>query len=182
MKTKHEVVEHLNQLVGVTRTRSPLTEAAAKPPKKLTGKKLDKQIEQFYYKHAQGTQINVMDIGKLYKDCRAAYEAGEDLEQAVIKAIAKYKAESAERTFIKKKALPEAKDRDKAEREFEKSSKEAEADHAKVGKAVLAAAEAIWKTVSDSEPKGGAYKGLVHTIEMKLKKDIADLLEGLAGE
>lgn len=60
-------------------------------PKKLTKKALDAQIESFYYKHGQGVEISVMDITKLFNDCRKAYADAEDLEQAVIAAVAKYR-------------------------------------------------------------------------------------------
>ena len=52
---------------------------------------LDAQIEQAYYKNCAGTQIDIMDISKLFADARAAVQAGGDLEQAVIAAIQKYK-------------------------------------------------------------------------------------------
>jgi hypothetical protein len=53
-------------------------------------KKLDKEIERLYYQHCTGTAINIMNIGKLYNDCRTAHANGQDLEQAVIDAIKRY--------------------------------------------------------------------------------------------
>lgn len=53
--------------------------------------KLDKAIEQEYYRQASGVQINIMSIGKIYADCRAAIAAGETLESAMAKAVAKYR-------------------------------------------------------------------------------------------
>ena len=58
--------------------------------KKLTKKQLDKAIEQFYYKNCQGTQINIMDIPKLFRECERAYAEGADLEQAVKSCIERY--------------------------------------------------------------------------------------------
>lgn len=51
---------------------------------------VDLDIEQAYYKHAQGMQIGIMDIGKLYNDARAAVASGEDVEAAVVKGVEKY--------------------------------------------------------------------------------------------
>lgn len=55
-------------------------------------KQLDQQIERFYYKHGQNVQISILDIPKVYARGRAAAAAGADIEQAVIAAIAKYRA------------------------------------------------------------------------------------------
>lgn len=59
-------------------------------PKPLSKKALDKLIEQIYYKHASGLQINIMDIGKVFKAGEEAYAAGGDVEQAVKDAIKAY--------------------------------------------------------------------------------------------
>ena len=53
--------------------------------------KLDNEIDGLYNKHGFGVQINMMDIQNVFKDCRAAFAAGKDLEQAVKDAIEKYK-------------------------------------------------------------------------------------------
>ena len=58
--------------------------------KALSKKQLDKMVEQAYYKQGRGVQINIMDIGKLFKDVSEAYLAGQDLDEAV-KAIKKYR-------------------------------------------------------------------------------------------
>lgn len=54
--------------------------------------KEDKLIERAYYKHATGTQINIMDIPKLYDDVRRDIRIGKDIDVAVVEAIARYKA------------------------------------------------------------------------------------------
>ena len=51
---------------------------------------LDKAIERAYYIMGQGKQINIMDIGKLFNDCRTAVSIGEPLNEAMGKAISKY--------------------------------------------------------------------------------------------
>lgn len=66
---------------------------ARTPSVKALTKKLDKSIEQFYYKHADGKAINIMDIGKVYAEGRKAYiatQSMEAVEAAIIGAVAKY--------------------------------------------------------------------------------------------
>lgn len=60
---------------------------AAKP---LSKKALDKLIEQIYYKNASGLQIDIMDIGKVFKAGERAYASGENVEDAVKAAIKVY--------------------------------------------------------------------------------------------
>ena len=54
-------------------------------------KELDKKIERFYYQHGNGIQIDIMSISKVFADCQKAHLSGQDLEQAVIEAVAKYR-------------------------------------------------------------------------------------------
>ena len=58
------------------------TKTAAKTPKKLSGKKLDKAISDAYYKHGNRVQINMMDITKIYDAGKKAYEGAETVEAA----------------------------------------------------------------------------------------------------
>lgn len=44
-------------------------------------KKLDRQVEQAYYATCSGVQINIMDIGKVFKAGRQALADGADEEQ-----------------------------------------------------------------------------------------------------
>ena len=53
-------------------------------------KMLDKEIEQAYYRLAQGKQINIMDIPKVFADCRKAMISGAVLDQAMRAAILMY--------------------------------------------------------------------------------------------
>lgn len=48
--------------------------------KKLTTKQLDKQIGEFWNIHGNGIVVNMMDIPKIFKDARAAYEANQTLQ------------------------------------------------------------------------------------------------------
>jgi len=60
---------------------------------KLTDKKLNKTIEAFYVKAANGKAINIMDIGKVFRAGRDAYAATADLavvDAAVTAAVAVY--------------------------------------------------------------------------------------------
>jgi hypothetical protein len=54
-------------------------------------KALDNQIEKAYYRQGHGVQISIMDIGKIFSECRAAVLAGGDLDAAIGTAIAKYR-------------------------------------------------------------------------------------------
>ena len=49
--------------------------------------KLDKAIEAAYYRNCAGTQINIMDIPKLFAHVRDYVAGGGDLEQGVKDAI-----------------------------------------------------------------------------------------------
>jgi hypothetical protein len=49
----------------------------------MTNKKQDKLIEQMYYKLADGVQINIMDIPKVFQAGRQALKDNQDLEQAI---------------------------------------------------------------------------------------------------
>lgn len=62
-----------------TRTRTPRGSNA-----------LDTAIERLYYQHAQGKQINILDISKIYAAGRTAAQNGADVEQTIIAAIAQY--------------------------------------------------------------------------------------------
>ena len=53
---------------------------------------VDKEIDRLHSIHGNGVQISMMDIPKLFKDCREAHARGEDLEQAVKDAVVRYKA------------------------------------------------------------------------------------------
>jgi len=54
------------------------------------GDKLDKLIEQSYYRQGAGVQINIMDIGRLFKDVREAVSKGQEINGAVAAAIVRY--------------------------------------------------------------------------------------------
>ena len=57
---------------------------------KKTSNPIDKAIEQAYYVAAQNRQINIMDIPKVFADCRLAISTGEPVESAVKAAVEKY--------------------------------------------------------------------------------------------
>lgn len=52
---------------------------------------LKKIVEQAYYRHGHGVQVNVMDIGKIFAEGVAAIKAGLDIDQEIQKIISKYK-------------------------------------------------------------------------------------------
>lgn len=51
---------------------------------------LDRKIDTYYYKHAQGRAIDVLDIAKIYKAGHTSHAEGKDVEQAIIAAIGHY--------------------------------------------------------------------------------------------
>jgi hypothetical protein len=71
--------------------RPRLLEILAKAPAKLKGKKLDKEINRLFRIHGDRVEFDIFDLGKLSNDVKKAYEAGEDMEAAMKKAVAKYR-------------------------------------------------------------------------------------------
>ena len=70
----------------------------AKPltSKPLTKKKLDDAIQASFKRHASGVQFNMMDLGKIDRDVRAAYTATPTLEaidSAMVAAVARYRVD-----------------------------------------------------------------------------------------
>lgn len=51
---------------------------------------IDNEITRAYSRHAQGKQINIMNIPKVFTECRASILAGGTVDQAVAAAVAKY--------------------------------------------------------------------------------------------
>lgn len=45
---------------------------------------IDTEIERIYNNHFTGKEINVFDIGKVFKAGRDAYANGQDVEHAVV--------------------------------------------------------------------------------------------------
>ena len=64
------------------------TRTIARKPSKRQLAQIDRQIEQLYYRHCAGIQINVMDIGKVFAAGRAAHAAGQDIAAAIIATVA----------------------------------------------------------------------------------------------
>lgn len=53
-------------------------------------KLLDKAIEQEYYKQANGLQINIMDMPKLFSLARTEVASGSSVEEAVKNGVSKF--------------------------------------------------------------------------------------------
>lgn len=68
-----------------------LADGTPKAPKKLKGKALDREIERVYKQYGQGVQIGIMDIPKIFRAGREAYETGgaEALAVAIQDAVAR---------------------------------------------------------------------------------------------
>lgn len=58
--------------------------------KKMSEKQLDRVIERLYYKNANGKQIRVLDIPKLFQSAKTWIRSGQDPEMAVKNAIDTY--------------------------------------------------------------------------------------------
>lgn len=52
--------------------------------KSKADKLLDNQIEQIFYKHCSGIQINIMDVSKVFAEGKKAAAEGRDLTQAIV--------------------------------------------------------------------------------------------------
>lgn len=52
---------------------------------------VDSLIEKAWNQHAHGIQVNVMDISKIFSECRTAMASGTTVEDAVKAAIAKWR-------------------------------------------------------------------------------------------
>lgn len=61
---------------------------------KLTNKQLDNLIEKTYYQHGSGVQISIMDIPKIFADCREKYNQNMNIHMAIEIAIEKYRVKS----------------------------------------------------------------------------------------
>ena len=56
-----------------------------------TDKQLDKDIERAWYRLASGVQVNIMDIPKIFRECRVAVLAGQPLDTIVQECIGRYR-------------------------------------------------------------------------------------------
>jgi hypothetical protein len=69
----------------VTRGLNDMTKRESAKAKRLANA-VDKEIESAYYRRCSGIQINIMDISKVFKAGRAAYDGGargSELEDAI---------------------------------------------------------------------------------------------------
>lgn len=54
-------------------------------------KQLDRQIEAAYYRHAEGVQINIFDIPKVFREAEIGVAAGADLDIIMIGIVKRYR-------------------------------------------------------------------------------------------
>ncbi len=79
--------------IDVTKRRR----AAEKPPRKKnpkrsrSEKKLDKEIEQAWYRLAEGVQVSVMDIPRIFRDVKLEMAAGMSVDEAVVTVREQYR-------------------------------------------------------------------------------------------
>lgn len=55
-------------------------------------KKIEKAIEAAWYRLAQGVEIDVMNIPKVFAEAKVALKGGQDLDTIIVNLIAKYRA------------------------------------------------------------------------------------------
>lgn len=55
-------------------------------------KALDKEISYHWARRASGVPVPMLDIPKIFADCRDAHARGESIESAVDAAVAKYRS------------------------------------------------------------------------------------------
>ena len=58
---------------------------------KRQSNKLDKEVEKAFSRHGRNIQFGVMDLGKISGETRNAVLAGEDIDNAMKTAVAKYR-------------------------------------------------------------------------------------------
>ena len=61
--------------------------------KKLTKNQLEKAISTIVSTHCSGMQFDIWDLGKLTKAGKDAYDAGEDITEAILKVANEIKKE-----------------------------------------------------------------------------------------
>lgn len=61
---------------------------ARKLTAKQEAKRIDREIDAAFYRRCANVQINILDIPKVFAAGRAAAVAGQDIEAAVVAAVA----------------------------------------------------------------------------------------------
>lgn len=56
--------------------------------------RLDQQIESAWYRLCSGVQVSIMDIPKIFRECREALTAGMSIDGAIIHVAEKYRQNS----------------------------------------------------------------------------------------
>ena len=54
-------------------------------------RQLDKRIEVAYYRLAQGVQVSVLDIPRIFRDAKLELSAGVELDTAMVAIIKRYR-------------------------------------------------------------------------------------------
>lgn len=62
----------------------------------LKGKKFEAEFSRLFKVHGNQAQFNIFDLSKIRSVVNAANVAGEDLEAAMVKAVATYRADRAQ--------------------------------------------------------------------------------------
>jgi hypothetical protein len=54
-------------------------------------KQIDQAVEAAFYRHGNHVQFNIMDLSKIHRAGVEAVKAGQDLDTAMLAAVAKYR-------------------------------------------------------------------------------------------
>ena len=64
---------------------------ARRTKEQLAEAKTEKQIESAWYRLASGVEVDIMDLGKIYRDAKLELADGASLDDAVKTQIARYR-------------------------------------------------------------------------------------------
>lgn len=67
---------------------SQMIKPARKPRQSRVDREIEHEIDRLFYKHGANVQFNVMDLSKITQAGKQAHAAGQDIEPAIIAAIA----------------------------------------------------------------------------------------------
>jgi len=92
-KGSPEARAHMARLRSMVGQKAGSSRTSTNPPRTRAGaeRALDKQIEASYYRHAQGVQVSVMDIPKIFRDIKLELAGGVDIDTATRTVVSHYR-------------------------------------------------------------------------------------------
>jgi len=171
--------EEVDAAMGGKTASQKAAAKAKKPTPKLKGKKLSNLVDTYFYKHGRNTQFSIWDLGKMAKEAEAAYNAAETheegeaaLEEAMKKAVVKYKVASASRVA----RFPSGKSVDVAKWLRDNGHEQAAADwekyDGKVEELSKSASNATKPDLSDAKIRSAAIRVAYNSKDPDLRRQI----------